>query len=278
MKFSIYILLILSVGILSLHNYGLKKKNRNSPMEVAFITVQAPTAEQRSSFPFELKGINKEYPGLVFKLKSNSAPLTKEEIDIISPYFILQDDTTFILPIYSVRSVRQIIEQGWFDKEYLTLGVAKTDNEKPATVKIFFEIGHGKKSRDELSKTVNVLKSGIQEEINTVKTTKKLMMKYESSKKAKKVSKNTKEAQDLEKDKITAELQQLGQDKLKEEREIDALQKKMDDLQNQLNQAVQRHNAIIESIDTKNTTLSIIKPLITARKQKSFYKAKIEYL
>ena len=159
MKFSIYILLILSVGILSLHNYGLKKKNRNSPMEVAFITVQAPTAEQRSSFPFELKGINKEYPGLVFKLKSNSAPLTKEEIDIISPYFILQDDTTFILPIYSVRSVRQIIEQGWFDKEYLTLGVAKTDNEKPATVKIFFEIGHGKKSRNERSKTVNVLKS-----------------------------------------------------------------------------------------------------------------------
>ena len=78
MKFSIYILLILSVGILSLHNYGLKKKNRNSPMEVAFITVQAPTAEQRSSFPFELKGINKEYPGLVFKLKSNSAPLTKK--------------------------------------------------------------------------------------------------------------------------------------------------------------------------------------------------------
>lgn len=162
--------------------------------------------------------------------------------------------------------VRQGISDTW---------CGKTDDEKPATVKIFLEIGHGKKSRDELSKTVNVLKSGIQEEINTVKTTtKNLMMKYESSKKAKKVSKNTKEAQDLEKNKITAEFQQLGQDKLKEAMsELDKEKMTKDSIIKGLEESLQKLKGILP-----NTIIEEWKPLITARKQKSFYKAKIEHL
>ena len=262
MKFSIYILLILSIGALALRSKAQKKKDYPEFLEVDHTTVLLPHSQEPTLVAFtsiNLKLLSTTPLGYSFTL-DNRAKRSDKIDEILMKYFVKQGANNYILPFYYIRKVNTKVDTGIKQLEYLSIDIAASKENERAVFNIYFKYGEGRKNRNFLYDLLNNKKLKVDSEMSQIKQEiKNIYEEYQKGKSYRRELKN----KTLDKTQAIKEHNEKKEALIRQSKEIqkkiEQLQIDLSKLESQIDIEISNKDALTMKIKNEENHIQVLK-------------------
>lgn len=277
MKFSIYILLILSISALALRSKSLKKKKIDPQhLNLEFITVLLPRTQEPIKMPFKsiTPPLTSSLSSLGYSFQLDLKELQKDKKvnsdkvdEILTKYFVKDQGSNYILPFYYIRAIKEKYDTKVYEYEYLCIDVSHFEKMGRAVFKIYFKYGEGKKSRDALYDLLLQKKSKVDLEMAAYKQKMEtLYSEYEKGKSFRKELRTktlNKEEAILKHNETINNLKKQGQEMQKS---IEQIEIEISNLENKLNLEKSNFNSLLTEIQKEENEIEVLEGKVDTSK------------